>query len=240
MDRFSFGPKKKKVSSKEEGVEKDEVNPEEDRPTIDPLALLPALFGAAAGAGKKEELRLTGIYGTITEERCLEAIYSLHMLMISGRYDELKDPTDENSPLIEVYDPIDFIVSSYGGSAAEMFSVYDTIREMKKKCDIRTIGLGKVMSAGVLLLACGTKGQRKIGANCRVMIHGVISGQHGHLQDVENEFEEAKLTQEAYIKALAENSNMKPSYIKKLIQRKTNVYLNASEAVELGIADIII
>ena len=223
MDRFSFGPKKKKVSSKEEGVEKDEVNPEEDRPTIDPLALLPALFGAAAGAGKKEELRLTGIYGTITEERCLEAIYSLHMLMISGRYDELKDPTDENSPLIEVYDPIDFIVSSYGGSAAEMFSVYDTIREMKKKCDIRTIGLGKVMSAGVLLLACG-----------------VISGQHGHLQDVENEFEEAKLTQEAYIKALAENSNMKPSYIKKLIQRKTNVYLNASEAVELGIADIII
>jgi len=96
------------------------------------------------------------------------------------------------------------------------------------------------MSAGVLLLACGTKGQRKIGANCRVMIHGVISGQHGHLHDVENEFEEAKLTQEAYVKALAENSNMKPSYIKKLIQRKTNVYLHAKEAVELGIADIII
>ena len=48
------------------------------------------------------------------------------------------------------------------------------------------------------------------------------------------------MTQEAYVKALAENSNMKPSYIKKLIQRKTNVYLNAKEAVELGIADIII
>jgi ATP-dependent Clp endopeptidase proteolytic subunit ClpP len=239
MDRFSFGPKKKKVSSKEEDAEKEEKTPQEEKPLLDPLKLLPALFGAPPG-GKKEELRLTGIYGTITEERCLEAIYSLHMLMSSGRYDDLEDPSDENSPIIEKYDPIDFIISSYGGSAAEMFSVYDTIGEMKKKCEVRTIGLGKVMSAGVLLLACGTKGKRKIGANCRVMIHGVISGQHGHLHDVENEFEEAKLTQEAYIKALAANSNMKPSYIKKLIQRKTNVYLNASEAVELGIADIII
>ena len=121
-----------------------------------------------------------------------------------------------------------------------MFSVYDTIRDMRQRCEVRTVGLGKVMSAGVLLLACGTKGHRKIGANCRVMIHGVISGQHGHLDDVENEFEEAKITQESYVSALAEETNMKKTYIKKLIGRKTNVYLNAKQAVELGIADIII
>ena len=240
MDKLSFGPRKKKETKKAKIEESEEL---EDNETagIDPLEMLPALLGLGGASGaKKEELRLTGIYGTINEERCLEAIYSLHMLYLSGKYLEYSDPADVKSATVEKYEPIDFIVSSYGGSAAEMFSVYDTIREMKQKCDIRTIGLGKVMSAGVLLLACGTKGQRKIGANCRVMIHGVISGQHGHLHDVENEFEEAKLTQEAYVKALAENSNMKPSYIKKLIQRKTNVYLNAKEAVELGIADIII
>ncbi|HAI41709.1 MAG TPA: hypothetical protein DCM40_28140 [Maribacter sp.] len=237
MKKMSFGPSKKKKSKKEE----EEIDESEKQEGPDPLDLIPALFGLGSPeGGKKEELRLTGIYGAINEERCLEAIYSLHMLYLSGKYTELLDPSDSDSPKVEKYDPIDFVVSSYGGSAAEMFSVYDTIRDMKKKCEIRTIGLGKVMSAGVLLLACGTKGTRKIGANCRVMIHGVISGQHGHLHDVENEFEEAKLTQESYVKALAENSNMKPSYIKKLIQRKTNVYLNAQEAVELGIADIII
>tara|TARA_R110002020_G_scaffold66563_19_gene175016 strand:- start:2703 stop:3413 length:711 start_codon:yes stop_codon:yes gene_type:complete len=236
MNTLSFGAtKKKKKDKKEEASEE-----ESDKLSIDPLKILPALLGAGIGQRPKEELRLTGIYGTINEERCLEAIYSLHQMFLSGKYLAPLDAEDPESPVADAYDPIDFIVSSYGGSAAEMFGVYDTIREIKRKCDIRTIGLGKVMSAGVLLLACGTKGQRKIGSNCRVMIHGVISGQHGHLYDVENEFEEAKITQESYVNALAEETNMKKTYIKKLIARKTNVYLDAKQSVELGIADIII
>ena len=184
------------------------------------------------------KIRITGIHGDINEERVNEAIYGILALKEMGKItipDE-KDP----EKFFEFYNPIDFYISTAGGSACEMFGLYDVMRGVREYCPIHTYGVGKVMSAGVLLLAAGTKGQRKIGKYCRVMLHGVISGQHGYLQDVENEFEEAKLTQEAYVKALAENSNMKPSYIKKLIQRKTNVYLNAKEAVELGIADIII
>ena len=121
-----------------------------------------------------------------------------------------------------------------------MFAVYDTIREIRDLCPVHTQGLGKVMSAGVLLLASGTKGERRIGKNCRVMIHGVISGQHGHIADVENEFEEAKLTQKMYIKALSEETNMTVKYLSNLVNKKTNIYLDAEEAVNLGIADIIV
>jgi len=42
-----------------------------------------------------------------------------------------------------------------------------------------------------------------------------------------------------YIKALAEETSMSEAYVKKLMNRKTNVYLDAEEAVKLGIADII-
>ena len=105
---------------------------------------------------------------------------------------------------------------------------------------IHTIGIGKVMSAGTLLLAAGTKGERRIGRFCRVMIHGVISGQQGHLADIENEFDEAKMTQKMYIQALAEETNMTERYIRNLIKKKSNVYLSAQEAVDLGIADIVI
>ena len=42
-----------------------------------------------------------------------------------------------------------------------------------------------------------------------------------------------------YISALAEETTMTEKYIKKLMDRKTNVYLDAEEAVKLGIADII-
>ena len=113
------------------------------------------------------------------------------------------------------------------------------MRNMRDNVPIVTHGVGKVMSAGVLLLAAGTKGSRRIGKNCRVMIHGVISGQHGHIADVENEFSEAKMTQKLYVTALAEETNMTEKDIRKMISKKTNVYIDAEKAVELGIADIV-
>ena len=189
----------------------------------------------------KPELRVTGIYGDITEEKCSETIWGLLALHETGK-SLVQVPTENEEEVLyeETYTPIDFYISSYGGSASEMFSVYDIIRSLSDYTPIRTCGIGKVMSAGVLLLASGTKGERKIGRHCRVMIHGVISGQHGHLQDVENEFEEAKLTQKLYIKALSSETDMTEKHIKKLMDRKTNVYINAEKAVELGIADIIV
>ena len=182
------------------------------------------------------KLRILGIYGDINEERCSEAIYTLKYLTESGLMAAQLSSTEEEEDAPE---PIEFCISTYGGAAMDMFAVYDTMREIRNVVPIHTVGMGKVMSAGVLLLAAGTKGQRKIGKNCRVMIHGVISGQHGHLHDVENEFEEAKITQKQYVKALAAETNMTEAHLRKLIQRKTNVYIDAEEAVELGIADII-
>ena len=59
-----------------------------------------------------------------------------------------------------------------------------------------------------LLLAAGTKGKRRIGKNCRVMLHGVSAGQHGNISDLENEMAEAKWTQERLVICLSQESNM--------------------------------
>ena len=188
---------------------------------------------------EKPELRVTGVYGDINEERCSEAVYGLLALHLSGQNQVLSDPQDETSDLLVSYEPIDFIISSHGGLAADMFSVYDVMREIRDRSPVRTKGIGKVMSAGVLLLAAGTKGERRIGKYCRVMIHGVMAGQHGYLADVENEFKETKAIQRMYIKALSEETSMTEKYVRRLMNKKTNVYLDAEEAVKLGIADII-
>ena len=187
------------------------------------------------GAAEEPKLRLCGVYGDINEERSADVIYNMYALKELGRRLE---ETDEG--IREFYEPFRFIVATHGGSATDMFAVYDSMREIKQDCDVHTVGQGKVMSAGVLLLAAGTKGQRRIGKNCRVMIHGVVSGQQGYIQDVENEFEEAKITQKMYVKSLADETDMTEKFIRKLLDRKTNVYFNAEQAVEMGIADIII
>jgi len=96
------------------------------------------------------------------------------------------------------------------------------------------------MSAGVLLLAGGTKGHRKIGKNCRVMVHGVTGGHIGSIHNLENEMDEVRWLQDRYITALVEETDMTKSFLKKLIERKVNVYLTAEEAVEYGMADEVI
>ena len=140
----------------------------------------------------------------------------------------------------EPLEDITFYVSTYGGSADDMFSIYDVMNFAKTRCDVVTCGLGKVMSAGVLLLAAGTKGKRKIGKNCRVMIHAVSAGNVGTVHNLVNELDEIQNLQEAYIDAIVENSNFTKRSLKKLMDRKVNVYLSAEEAIEYGIADILI
>jgi len=228
-------PSEKKKKPKK-NVEPD-ITEEEQQPLPD----FPIVFNMGPEEGEpKEKIRTIGLYGTIKEDVCSEIVYSLIVLDKTGKVIIPADPDDPRSKETVEYDPIEMIISSYGGSAADMFSVYDTMRDVRERCEIETTGLGKVMSAAVLLLAAGTKGKRKIGRHCRVMIHGVISGQHGHISDLENEMEEARWTQGLYIKALAKETNMAQKYIKKLIDKKVNVYLNAQQAVDLGIADIIV
>ena len=212
----------------------DEIETEE---ATDDKGDIIAMLGAAMD---KPELRVTGIYGDINEQRCSEAVMGLLALESTALNLKYEDPNDPESEVTEVVEPIEFYVSTYGGQALEMFAVYDTMRKVRENVPIRTHGLGKVMSAGVLLLAAGTKGERRIGKYCRVMIHGVIVGQHGHIADIENEFSEVKSTQKMYVRAIAEETGMTEKYIKKLMDRKTNVYLDAEEAVKLGIADIIV
>ena len=132
------------------------------------------------------------------------------------------------------------MISTHGGSAHDMFAIYDTMRIVEQDCDLETIGIGKVMSAGVLLLAAGTKGLRKIGRNCRVMIHPVAAASIGDLVDIENETKEIKVLQKQYVAELVNNTKMTASQIKKMMKKKLNIYLSAEEAVKLGIADEVI
>jgi len=174
----------------------------------------------------ENDLNLVSLCGDIDEEKCLETIQAMRILHSMAEENNAGDPFR-----------FEFLISTCGGTASDMFAVYDTMRMIREDCEITTRGLGKVMSAGVLLLAAGTKGKRLIGVNCRLMIHSVVSGHMGELHNLENELEEVKWTQEQYIKCLARETDMTKKYIKNLLNRKVNVYLTAEEAVEHGIAD---
>jgi ATP-dependent Clp protease protease subunit len=171
---------------------------------------------------EQQSVAMVKLYGPVTEEKCEEVIDTMLKYTYSGG------------------DLIQFIISTHGGLASEMFSVYDIMRSCREDCVITTLGIGKVMSAGVLLLASGTEGSRQIGENCQVMIHGLKAEQGGSIPTMENDLENLRKLQERYIKVLSQETNMSKRYIKKLFNKKLDVFLTAEEAVELGIADEVI
>ena len=187
--------------------------------------------------GSDKDPRIIGLFGSVEEEKAGELCY--HLITMSEPDAPEMDEEGNQLP-VEKPDDITFYVSTYGGSADDMFSIYDVMNFSKTRCDVVTCGLGKVMSAGVLLLAAGTKGKRQIGRNCRVMIHAVSAGNIGSVHNLVNELDEIQNLQEAYIDAIVENSNFTKRGLKKLMDRKVNVYLSAEEAIEHGIADILI
>lgn len=189
---------------------------------IDPSMATPA-------APPAPDMRIVGLFTEISDEKAAEIT---HALLYLNELNRIDGPEKKK--------PIEFYLSTYGGNADDMFALYDVMKGIEKESEIHTIGVGKVMSAGVLLLAAGTKGKRRIAKNCRVMLHSVVAGSHGSIHNLINEMEAVEKLQKMYNNALVEETKMTKKDLKNMLERKVNVYLSAEEAVELGIADIIV
>jgi len=167
-------------------------------------------------------IRIMSLYGPVDEELIEKTISSL----LAVSYMDA--------------DPIQLIISTGGGLATEMFALYDVMRNIREDIEILTLGLGKVMSAGVLLLAAGTKGKRKIGKHTRVMIHGMKTDLGGYLNDIKNDYDELKQIEKIYIDALSKETNLTKTKLREMFAERRDIFLSAEEAVEYGIADEVI
>ena len=177
---------------------------------------------------EEPEVRIVGLYGEIDDENSKELIGALVGYTATARHSA------------ERAEPVEMIVSTGGGNVADMFAIYDIMRMSRELYDISTLGIGKVMSAGLLLLAAGTPGQRRIGKHCRVMLHHVVTGDQGSLADVRSTCKEAEAMETLMFDAIAAETNLTIEQMREIIQDNTDKFFSAEEAIEMGIADIIV
>jgi len=206
---------KKKTKKKKEEIEEESSE--------EPMMTLADLIQARTE--DVPESRSIMFVGEVTEDKAAEFISALLVLA------QTKGEEEDRAEDIKIY------INTYGGSADEMFAIYDVMNWCKEFCDIQTIGLGKVMSAGTLILAAGTKGKRFLSNHCRVMIHSVNGGHVGELHNLQNEMEQMAGLQDSYIQAMSSETNMTKRQIQTLINKKINVYLDAEETIAKGLAD---
>lgn len=138
----------------------------------------------------------------------------------------------------DIKKPITIVFNTYGGSVDDMFALYDMIRFLKTP--IHTIGLGKIMSAGVLLLASGARGHRKVGKRSRMMIHPISSSVYGTIFDQKNSVKEMERLQNQWQECMIESTKLTPEQLQAFMTSNVDTYLTPEQAISFGIVDEIL
>lgn len=127
------------------------------------------------------------------------------------------------------------IINSMGGDLQAAFALVDVMAS--STIPIRTVGLGKVHSGGLLIFMAGKKGSRVLTPNTQILSHqwswGAIGKQH-ELIATSKEFE---LTQARVLKHYKTHTNLSEAQIKERLLAAADQWLSAEEALELGLCD---
>lgn len=151
--------------------------------------------------------------------------------------DELYHGFMENMTLLEqisVTEPITVYLNTQGGSVISGLAIYDAIKI--SPCPIYTVGLGKVMSMGTLILASGDQGHRYVSDNVRIMIHHGSGGALGTIKEIENSVKELQYMNDKYFDLLSQETGKTKAQILKDI-KDVDCYMSAQEAIDYGIVD---
>ena len=142
----------------------------------------------------------------------------------------LSNNYEDNPPEI-----LTLMLNTCGGELASAFAIIDVIRG--SHIPVRTIGIGQVASAGVLILAAGEPGMRIIGENCSVMSHQYFYGSSGKYHELMAAQKEFSNIQKRIIKFLVKVTKMTEEDVDKHLMPAHDAYLTVEEAVQFGICD---
>lgn len=122
------------------------------------------------------------------------------------------------------------IINTPGGSVISLEGMLSA--KERFGMNVRIIAIGLAASAGAVFLASGAKGQRVVSRHTTVMIHQFRGG--GSLKSLTF----SKKLGERMTDELSKNANVSRAKIEELLLR--DYYMDAEEAVRLGLADAII
>lgn len=124
---------------------------------------------------------------------------------------------------------IPIVIDSFGGTVYSLLSMMAVIKA--SPVPVATIGTSKMMSAGSILLSCGTEGHRYADPLSTMMIHSVSSWTMGKITDLKADVREAERLNDTIFKMMAQNIGKPEDYFFKLIDehKQADLYLNPDE-----------
>lgn len=133
---------------------------------------------------------------------------------------------------------INILVNSSGGSVYDGFALVDIMQ--MSKTPIATIGVGSIMSMGVLILSAGANGKRIITRNATVMVHQFSHSPSGKFHELEASQKSMVYMKEQFIEHFRRHSTMSDKQINDIMFGPTDRYLTPLECKRYGLVDDVI
>lgn len=132
-------------------------------------------------------------------------------------------------------DLLNLIITSPGGDLNAAFAVIDAMRG--SAIPIRTIGLGQIASAGLMIFIAGQKGNRVLTPNTSILSHQYSWGAFGKEHELFATVKEFDLTTKKMIQHYKKCIGLTEAKIREVLLPPQDIWLSPIEAKKLGICD---
>ena len=129
------------------------------------------------------------------------------------------------------------MICSEGGDMSAAFALIDVINS--SKVPVKTVGLGQIASAGLMIFLAGHPGRRVLTPNTSILSHQFSWGSEGKSHELFATVKEFELTQQRMIAHYRQCTGLSDDEIRKSLLPPHDVYLTAQEALELRVCDAI-
>jgi ATP-dependent Clp protease protease subunit len=102
---------------------------------------------------------------------------------------------------------------------------------------VRTIGLGQIASAGLMIFLAGEKGQRILTPNTSILSHQYTWGAFGKEHELFATVKEFDLTTKKMVSHYKKCTGLQEKKIREILLPPQDIWLSPAEALELGICD---
>jgi ATP-dependent Clp protease protease subunit len=129
------------------------------------------------------------------------------------------------------------MICSEGGDMSSAFALIDVMQS--SIIPIKTVGLGQIASAGLMIFLAGTKGRRVLTPNTSILSHQFSWGSEGKSHELFATVKEFELTQQRMVKHYQQCTGLGVEEIRTALLPPHDVYLTAEEALALSVCDAI-
>ena len=130
---------------------------------------------------------------------------------------------------------LNLVITSPGGDLNAAFALIDVMKG--SAIPVRTIGLGQIASAGLMIFIAGEKGQRILTPNTSILSHQYSWGAIGKEHELFAQIKEFDLTTKKVIDHYKKCTGLTDKKIREVLLPPQDVWLAPAEAKKLGLCD---